>query len=265
MSSKYPSVTCYCSVLNGGKFIEGYMEDILRQTIFKEVRFFILDCASTHDEALTIVPYTQQHSNITYQRLDKDPGLYSAWNFCIKNTDGDFLTNWNIDDRKTPWSLEVMRDALVLNKDIDLVYGDTVVSDSPNENWSNIQSTNTYICNETNNWRDLLRNNNPHCMPMWRRSLHDRFGYFNEDYLTASDADLWLKASKEGAGMQKIHDVTGIYYHNPEGRSSDPETLKAMVEEVDNMRRKYEPTYKSPQEPMSTPEPVVFSSIPTKK
>jgi len=261
MSSKYPSVTCYCPIFKGGQFIKGYMEDMLRQTIFKEVQFFILDCASPDNEAEIIEPYAKQHPNITYKRLDKDPGLYPAWNFCIQNTNGNFLTNWNVDDRKTPWSLEIMRDRLVLNDDIDLVYGNTVMSSIPNEIWSNITSKYTYICNETDSWKDLLRNNNPHCMPMWRRSIHDRFGYFDEDYLTSSDADLWLKAAKGGSQMKKIDDTVGIYYYNPTGRSSNPETLKQMVYEVNEMRRKYEPNYKSPQELRATLAPVNFSTI----
>jgi glycosyltransferase involved in cell wall biosynthesis len=248
MSSKYPTLTCYCSVFKGGQFIKGYMEDMLRQTIFKEVQFFILDCASPDNEAEIISPYAKQHPNIIHKRLDKDPGLYSAWNFCIQNTDGDFLTNWNVDDRKTPWSLEIMRDSLVLNSDIDLVYGNTIVSSAPNEVWPHVTTKNAYICNETNSWKDLLLNNNPHCMPMWRRSIHDRSGYFDEDYLTSSDADLWLKAAKSGSRMKKIDDIVGIYYYNPTGRSSNPETLKKMEHEVNEMRRKYEPNYKSPHE-----------------
>ena len=51
------------------------MEDMLRQTIFKEVQFFILDCASPDNESETILPYVKDHSNITYKRLDTDPGL----------------------------------------------------------------------------------------------------------------------------------------------------------------------------------------------
>ena len=83
MSSKYPSVTCYCPVFKGGEFVKGYMEDMLRQTIFEEVSFFILDCASPHNEGEIILHYTKQYPNITYvQGIDKDPGLYPAWNFC---------------------------------------------------------------------------------------------------------------------------------------------------------------------------------------
>jgi len=261
MSSKYPTLTCYCPVFKGGRFIKGYMEDMLSQTIFKEVQFFILDCASPDNEVETILPYVKEYPNITYKRLDADPGLYPAWNFCIQNSKGEFLTNWNVDDRKTPWSLEIMRDSLALNKDIDLVYGNTVISSTPNEIWSNITAKHTYICNETNSWKDLLQNNNPHCMPMWRRSIHDRFGYFDEGYLTASDADLWLKCAKGGSRMKKIDDTVGIYYHNPTGRSSNPKTLKKMVDEVNEMRRKYEPSYKSPREREASPSPVNFSPI----
>ena len=118
MSSQYPTVTCFCPLYKGGQFIEGYMEDMVRQTIFPEVNFFILDCASPDNEIEVINDYAK-HNNIAYLRLDKDPGLYAAWNVCINSTQGDFLTNWNVDDRKTPWSLETMRDCLVLNEDID--------------------------------------------------------------------------------------------------------------------------------------------------
>jgi len=53
--------------------------------------------------------------------------------------------------------------------------------------------------------------------------------------------------------MKKINDIVGIYYHNPTGRSSDPATLKEMVNEVNEMRRKYEPNYKSPHETKHSP------------
>ncbi len=253
MSSKYPTVTCYCPVYKGGLFIEGYMEDMLAQTIFEEVDFFILDCNSPDGEEEVVKKYTK-YSNIHYVRLDEDPGLYPAWNICIQSTTGEFITNWNIDDRKSPWSLEVMRDHLVLNEGVDLVYGNTIISPTPNENWSNLTSNQHYICNETNEWKDLLLNNNPHCMPMWRRTIHDRLGYFDETYLTASDADMWLKAAKGGSEMQKIHETVGIYYYNPQGRSSDPSTLKTMVKEVNTMRRKYYPAYGTC--PKYSPRPI---------
>jgi len=260
MSREYPSLTCFCPLYKGAKFIKGYMEDLVSQTIFDQVNFFILDCNSPDNESEVIHNYTH-YNNISYVRLEKDPGLFAGWNVSIKNTTSDLLTNWNVDDRKSPWSLEIMRDYLSLNSDIDLVYGNTIVSQKANENWTNLESRQLYICNETGGWQDLLRNNNPHCMPMWRRDIHDRFGYFDEKYLTASDADLWLKAAKGGSKMKKINEIIGIYYYNPEGRSSDPTTIKRMTKEIHKMRKKYEPTYESHLKPFASPSPVTFSKI----
>lgn len=245
MSSKYPSVTCFCPLYKGDAFIKDYMEDMLRQTIFKDVEFYILDCSSPEHEIDTIFDYLK-YDNITYERIEEDPGVYASWNLCIKNTKSDFLTNWNVDDRKSPWSLEVMRDFLTVNKNVDICYGETLLSNIANENWLNNTSTTAYPCNETNHWKDLLSNNNPHCMPMWRRSIHEKVGYFDENYKTASDADMWLKAGKAGSIIKKIHQIVGIYYKNPKGISSpsDKKRLREMIQEVNDMRLKYDKDYK---------------------
>ena len=244
MSSKYPTVSCYCPIYKGGEFIEGYMEDMLRQSIFDEVNFFILDCASPENEVDVIQRYLH-HDNITYRRINEDPGIYASWNLCVKETQGELITNWNVDDRKSPWSLEIMKDCLILNPDVDICYGNTIVSAELNEKWLGLKSQQLYPCNETNHWKDLLQNNNPHCMPMWRRSVHERFGYFNEEYKTASDAEMWLRAAKGGAKLQKINDTVGIYYKNPDGISSPQSNakLRALCQEVNEMRLSYDPEW----------------------
>ena len=76
-------------------------------------------------------------------------------------------------------------------------------------------------------------------MPIWKRGLHNRFGYFNEDYKTASDTDMWLRACKGGAKMKFINEVVGLYYENPNGRSTNAETLKEMINEVSKVRSLY--------------------------
>jgi hypothetical protein len=138
-----------------------------------------------------------------------------------------------------------MRDCLILNPDVDICYGNTIVSAELNEKWLGLKSQQLYPCNETNHWKDLLQNNNPHCMPMWRRSVHERFGYFNEEYKTASDAEMWLRAAQGGAKLQKINDTVGIYYKNPDGISSPQSNakLRALCQEVNEMRLSYDPEW----------------------
>ena len=76
-------------------------------------------------------------------------------------------------------------------------------------------------------------------MPLWRKDIHTRFGPFNETYQTASDSDMWLRSAVGGAIIKMVNHPVGLYFYNPLGRSSNPETLKQMVSEVNSMRQKY--------------------------
>ena len=82
-------------------------------------------------------------------------------------------------------------------------------------------------------------NNSPHCMPLWKKSLHDRFGYFDENYRTASDGDMWLRSAVGGAKIYMVNHPVGLYYYNPNGISTNPENLVKLVAEVQEMRKKY--------------------------
>jgi glycosyltransferase involved in cell wall biosynthesis len=249
LSTKFrPSLTIFCSLFKGGKFIEGYMEDITSQTIFKDVTFHILDCNSPQKENEIIERYLG-YDNIVYEKMHHDPGLYAAWNICVKKAKTDLVGNWNVDDRKNPWSLEVLRSAFVTNPDIDVAYGRTVVSFKENENWSEINPYLYYPTAQVHNWKDLVGNNHPHCMPVWKKSLHDRFGFFNEKYLTASDSDMWIRAAKQGAKFHLVDETIGIYFKNPDGTSTDLKNLRKMLNEVNSMRRSHYPDYVDPPPP----------------
>jgi glycosyltransferase involved in cell wall biosynthesis len=228
----------FCSFCNGEKFIENYIENILEQTIFPKTEFVFLNCCSSKNEEQYIVPLTKQYNNIKYYRLENDPGLYAGWNIAIKLCNSPIIGNWNIDDRKNKEGLEILLNQFYKNPSLDIVYGITYVSHTANEKYVNNSYQEIYPC-LPHSFENLLRNNSPHCMPLWRRNLHDRFGYFDENYKTAADGDFWLRCAVGGARIEMINHPVGLYYHNPTGRSTDPEHLREMVDEVGRMRRNY--------------------------
>ena len=241
-SPKRASLTVFCPLFKGAKFIEGYMNNMVEQSIFKDVKFHILDCNSPEKE-FSVIEKFLGYQNIFYERLDKDPGLYEAWNICCKSSETELLSNWNVDDRKSPWSLEALVRPFLLDENLDIAYGATFVSEIANESWKQIKNPTIFPCNETKTWKDLIINNSPHCMPIWKKSIHDRYGYFDSSYETAADSDMWIRAVKGGATIKKISDIVGVYYQNPHGRSPQPETLKKMLDEVHGMRKKHCPEY----------------------
>ncbi len=227
----------FCSFYKGEKFIEGYLKNIYEQTIFNDIEFIFLDCNSPENESKNYLSYLRE-PNIKYHRLDKDPGLYAAWNKAIKLCSAPIIGNWNIDDRKNKEGLELMLNKFDQYPDLDILYGITYVSRIANEKYidNNYQEIYPIL---PHSFENLIRHNSPHCMPLWKRSLHDRFGYFDESYRTASDGDFWLRCAVGGARIEMMNHPVGLYYENPSGRSTNPETLQEMIHEVYMMRSKY--------------------------
>lgn len=228
----------FCSLYKGGKFIEGYIENILEQYQFKNIEFIFIDCNSPDNEKEYILPYAKRYNNIKYYNLEHDPGLYAAWNIGIKLCNADLIGNWNIDDRKNSDGVEILINQFKKDPHLDVSYGLTYVSRTANEKYIENSFNEIYPC-LPHSFENLLRNNSPHCMPIWRKSLHDRYGFFDESYLTAADGDFWLRCASSGAKIKMVNHPVGLYYENPTGRSTNPETLKTMIDEVNRMRSKY--------------------------
>lgn len=216
------------------------MDNLENQTIFNNIKCIFVH-AKFQDDIFTnnqIKKFCLKHKNVEYITIEKDPGLYACWNIALKKTQTEFVTNWNIDDRKPNFGLEILYKEISKIPLLDLVYGYTYVSEIPNEKYIENSYEKVYPCFE-HSFKNLLINNSPHCMPIWRTDLHQRFGFFDENYESAADGDMWLKACVGEAKIKMINHPVGLYYHNPKGKSTDPATLQKMINEVIEMRKKY--------------------------
>jgi len=228
----------FCSFYKGEKFIEGYLEDVLKQTIFNDIEFVFLDCDSPENEKEYILPLIKKYDNILYHKLEKDPGLYQAWNIAIKLCSSPIIGNWNIDDRKSINSIDILLKRFDKKPSLDVSYGITYVSRIANEAYEDNEYNAVYPY-LPHSLENLLRNNSPHCMPLWRKSLHDRFGYFDESYISAADGEFWLRCAFGGATIELVNHPVGLYYENPLGRSTNPAHLQKCLEEVKRSRLPY--------------------------
>ncbi|MDD3744280.1 MAG: hypothetical protein PHX54_11705, partial [Lentimicrobiaceae bacterium] len=62
----------------------------------------------------------------------------------------------------------------------------------------------------------LTPHNLPHCMPIWRRTIHDRFGWFDEtSFGTYADWAFWLKVLEDGNTGWLDPEPLSFYYVNP--------------------------------------------------
>lgn len=232
-----PKISIITSVYNGDKFIKGFLEDIVKQTIFNRCELIIINANSPGNEESIIKEYAVKYPNIFYIHLRHDPGIYGVWNLGIALSDAEYITNANIDDRLKSDCYAVHAKVLDEYPNVDLVYSDFLTTYTANETFqkNNADYIMQYPEFSQENMRLCLPNNHP----MWRKSLHKKFGLFNENLKYAGDWEMWLRSASQGAVFLKIPGAYGLYLRNPEGLSTSKENDKQLKYEMTLVLEKY--------------------------
>jgi glycosyltransferase involved in cell wall biosynthesis len=218
-------VSAIVSTYNAEKFIRGCLEDLVDQTLYQkgEVEIVVIDSNSQENEGNIVREFQAKYPNIVYERtLEREP-LYAAWNRAIKMSRGTYITNANTDDRHRPDAFEIMVNYLDAHPDVSVVYSDQLIGEVPNEMWT------TTKANRRFNWppysyEEMERRSIVGPQPMWEKSLHDKYGYFRPEFISAGDYEFWLRIGKTEK-IALIPEILGIYYWNPESLSLKADTV----------------------------------------
>lgn len=248
-----PKIGIITSVFRGDQFIEHFLQNIMQQTVFKpnstyNCTLYLINANSPGNEEKIIKRYLEQYpERIAYEKLDYDPGIYGVWNMAIKMSDADYIINANLDDQLAPHALETFANALERMPHIDLVYADSYFTYKPNISFEQAARESSKTAMPDFSPLMLLQWDLPSNHPMWRRALHDRFGFFDEQYQSSGDWEFWLRCVSQGAQFKKIKAILGTYYVNPQGISSKKDSVgpkesaaiyKTYKPIIENMGRK---------------------------
>lgn len=234
-----PKVSIITSVFQGADFIDGFMEDITRQTYFQKCELIMVDCNENNStyEKEVIEAYQQKYPNIHYHKLEEDPGVYGAWNYAITHSSGEYITNANLDDRRSYNAIEVCHMFAKQNPDKDLVYPCFLVTDKPNENYYTTRSRQVFDTLEFS--KQNMRYCPPGCMPLWKRSLHTKNGMFDDTFTSAGDLEFWLRCVKAGSEFARVNAALGLYYFNPQGLSTSSANHHRKIKEEQKVFQQY--------------------------
>ena len=226
-----PRATIITSVYNADSFIEGFLKNITEQTVFAECELILINAASPGNEYCVIEPYLKKYKNITYIALGKDPGIYEVWNYGIQIASADFITNANVDDRRNPESLEEQLCYLEQHPEIELVYADYLTTLVENQDYPGDSNSLRAVVPEFS--ADLLFQCFPGPHPLWRKSMHAKYGNFDASFSSLGDIEMWNRAASGGAIFKKLSTLSGLYYDNPEGISTNQNQLKVAKRQAE--------------------------------
>lgn len=217
-------VSAIASLYRGGEFVEQFLENITSQTIFARSELIIIDADSPENEFAVISRYMERFPNIVYHRASTRIGIYEAWNLGVHLSKGRYITNTNLDDLRRVDSLERQAEILEKFPFVDVVYQDFYFSFEGHASFDRSAAVGVRSEVPVITPYNLMQSNSPHNAPMWRRTLHSDVGMFDASFRSAGDYDFWLRCVQARKTFFKVNDPHVIYFVNPEGLSTQPNT-----------------------------------------
>jgi tetratricopeptide (TPR) repeat protein len=208
-------VSAIVSTFNAARFLRGCIEDLEGQTISDAIEIIVVDSASEENEGEIVREYQERYPNIRYIRTEQRESVYAAWNRGIHMACGKYITNANTDDRHLKSAFARMTHVLEMRPEVALVYADVFKTETGNETFERCTENGRYC------WYDWDRNLllTQGCFmgpqPMWRRSVHDLYGYFDESLVTSGDYEFWLRISQT-SDFHHIREPLGLYLVSPD-------------------------------------------------
>lgn len=235
---KKPRVTIITSIFQSSKFLFDFLLDVKRQSIFIDSEVLLLDANKDDSiEDYEIIKPFLDIKNFKYLRIG-EKSIYETWNMGIELSNSEIISNWNTDDRRSRCSLERQVEFLEKNIEYDLCYGSCLITKKPNEIFEFSSSKEVFPTFDAT-LENHFHHNSPHCLPVWRKSVHKKFGLFDTSYKSAADYDMWFRLLKNQCKFKNLNELIGLYYYNPEGISTNLKNKLSVLKEENEIRNKY--------------------------
>jgi glycosyltransferase involved in cell wall biosynthesis len=230
-----PILSAIVSTYNSERFMRGCLEDLLAQTIVDRMEIVVVDACSPQREGDIVREFAATHPNIRYIRAETRETVYASWNRGIQNARGKYVTSANTDDRHRRDGLERLVDTLERDPDIALAYADVAITFNENETFDEASKVFSYTWPEFGR-QQLFEACVVGPQPVWRRELHERYGWFDPALTSAGDYDFWLRL---GVRERFIHipELLGLYLAAP--NSVEHRNLALSMRESEAARLRY--------------------------
>jgi len=213
--NRVPRFSIVTPSYNQAPYIAETIESVLTQEGDFEIEYIVMDGGSTDGAVEIIRDYAERLasgsigprcSGITMQWVSqRDHGQSDAINQGLRRAIGDFVSYINSDDAYVPGAFREVAGAFAADPAADFVYGDgDVIGQHGELQWEwlsrpydhRIMTSYHFLWNDFTNY--IMQQ-----ATFWRRSVHDRIGYFDDAFHFAMDAEYWIRAGH--AGLRLIH------------------------------------------------------------
>jgi glycosyltransferase involved in cell wall biosynthesis len=192
------------SLYRGEKYLDSFLREFLSFKILQDLELILVHNDPTDAEEDVIKRFSSQIPNLVHIRTPRE-GIYASWNRAISHSKGDYICMWNIDD---VWREEGIKEQI---RKLDEDPGNIIVSGD------------YYKVFKYGHKNGLLKKDpvvpaskrprykfNNGCFLMWRKTVHEELGYFDEQFMVAGDLEFWHRVTSRYAPV-RTEAILGYY------------------------------------------------------
>lgn len=216
--NKKPRVSIIVSLYNAADKLNFFLSMLDRQTLVQrgEVEFIFVDSCSPMDER-SVLMKRKKSMNMLYLRSFERETIQKAWNRAIPYARADYITFLGVDEVIYPDALALLCHELDADPDLDWVVGNSLVEAVE---MNGILSRDVMLYDR----HDGIRFSS--CLEtcylsyvggLYRKNVHDRFGYYNEEYRGAGDTEFKNRILKH-IRVKYLNRTLGVFLDYPQER-----------------------------------------------
>lgn len=212
------------------KYLKVFLDELPKQTMFKNIEVVLDHNEPDEEEVLWIKEFQNKYpGRLKHIIIDKVDPIGVSMNRCIKESSGECLTIWNVDDLRTVDSIENQYRKMKENNDYGIVYGNFKVVRKFNTINGRLIRFNKYKDSEFS--RSMIFGP----FFMFKKDLCDKAGYFDEQLKSGADFDFSVRLALISQAVM-VDNCLGYYLNEGLGASTRPGSLQAIERTVIELR-----------------------------
>lgn len=239
------------SVFKGENFLKRFLDNMTEVNKIEDCEIIlVVNHSDTFNKDLEIINNYENLLTLNVITCDQE-SIYDSWNRGIKESSFNLVANANLDDVLYPEYIDIMMPLIEKYNKVSMFCGwDNIITNEEdlyrNSNFIRNKYKDTYqrIFLESKvgviKHKDSIVRCYFGCHPVWRKSLHEKYGYFDSSFGSAGDYEFWLRCQHEGELGFVTNKLVGAYYLNPVGLSSSEKALSESALQDKKIRQKYE-------------------------
>ena len=225
-----PIVSTITPCYNMKKYLKTFLEELPNQSFFDSLEVVLDHNAPSEEELAWVEQFKRDYpGHIKHIVVPHVDPIGVSMNRCIRESSGDFLCIWNVDDLRVSHSIESQVDLLKKEQSVDIVYGNFEIVKSFTIKRGEIIDCSRF--DESEFTRSMIFGP----FFMFRKNVLKRSGVFDEQLKSGADFDLSIRLAFNGKAKM-VEENLGYYLNEGLGASTRKDSLQPIERTVIELR-----------------------------